>query len=164
MPQENATALENALERVVRRLPEGDDYASLLEGPLQGRAVAEAAGCLERSLTRCRRVAAPRRPCGRVSKAAVDAVLAGRRVPVVDDDEAADPAKALAATADDFVRDRLLAPALDAAAAKWLWSRRGGRASSRRTTAATTARRRPFTTSCARRASRRRRGAAGSLF
>ena len=109
--------LENALERVVRRLPEGDDYASLLEGPLQGRAVAEAAGCLERSLTRCRRVAAPRRPCGRVSKAAVDAVLAGRRVPVVDDDEAADPAKALAATADDFVRDRLLAPALDAAAA-----------------------------------------------
>ena len=32
--------LENALERVVRRLPEGDDYASLLEGPLQGRAVA----------------------------------------------------------------------------------------------------------------------------
>ena len=110
--------LENALERVVRRLPEGDDYASLLEGPLQGRAVAEAAGCLERSLTRCRRVAAPRRPCGRVAKAAVDAVLAGKSVPVVvDDDAAADPAKALAATAVDFVRDRLLAPALDAAAA-----------------------------------------------
>ena len=109
--------LENALERVVRRLPEGDDYASLLEGPLQGRAVAEAAGCLERSLTRCRRVAAPRRPCGRVSRAAVDAVLAGKSVPVVDDDEAVDPAKALAAMADDFVRDRLLAPALDAAAA-----------------------------------------------
>ena len=48
-------------------------------------------------------------------------------VPVGDDDEAADPAKALAATADDFVRDRLLAPALDAAAASaWLWSRKGG--------------------------------------
>ena len=53
-----------------------------------------------------------------MSKAAVDAVLAGKSVPVVDDDDAAaDPAKALAATADDFVRDRLLAPALDAAAA-----------------------------------------------
>ena len=90
----------------------------LLEGPLQGRAVAEAAGCLERSLTRCRRVAAPRRPCGRVSKAAVDAVLAGKTRPGRRRRcAAADPAKALAATADDFVRDRLLAPALDAAAA-----------------------------------------------
>lgn len=110
--------LEHALSRVARRLPPGGDYASLLAGPLQGRAVAEAADCLERSLRRCRRVAAPRRPCGKVAKAIVDAVLEGRSVPADAEAPATDLPKRLAEAADAFVRDRLLAPALDAAAAR----------------------------------------------